>query len=48
MGVINLAGLIQAGLLEGSPPVAGLLGSEMLQRYNAIIDFGTKSLYLKR
>lgn len=47
VGVINLAGLIQAGLLDASPPVAGLLGSEMLQRYNAIIDFGTKSLYLK-
>ena len=47
VGVINLAGLIQGGLLEGSPPVAGLLGSEMLQRYHAIIDFGTKSLYLK-
>lgn len=48
VGVINLGGLIHAGLLEASPPVAGLLGSEMLQRYNAIIDFGTKSLYLKQ
>jgi predicted aspartyl protease len=48
VGVINLAGLIHDGLLDGSPPVAGLLGSEMLQRYHAIIDFGTNSLYLKR
>ncbi len=48
VAVINLAGLIHQGLLEGSPPVVGLLGSEMLQRYNAIIDFGTHSLYLKR
>lgn len=48
VGVINLGGLIQSGLLDGSPPVAGLLGSEMLQRYHAIIDFGTNSLYLRR
>jgi predicted aspartyl protease len=48
VGVINLEGLIHGGLLDASPPVAGLLGSEMLQRYHAIIDFGTSSLYLKR
>lgn len=48
VGVINLERLIHTGLLEASPPVAGLLGSEMLQRYHAIIDFGTNSLYLKR
>jgi predicted aspartyl protease len=48
VGVINLEGLIHGGLLEASPPVAGLLGSEMLQRYHAIIDFGTNSLYLKQ
>ena len=47
VGVINLERLIHGGLLEASPPVAGLLGSEMLARYHAIIDFGTKSLYLK-
>ena len=47
VGVINLEGLIQSGLLKASPPVAGLLGSEILQRHNGIIDFGTKSLYLK-
>jgi hypothetical protein len=47
VGVINLERLIHGGLLEASPPVAGLLGSEMLARYHAIIDFGTNSLYLK-
>jgi predicted aspartyl protease len=47
VGVINLERLIHGGLLDASPPVAGLLGSEMLQRYHAIIDFGTNSLYLK-
>ena len=48
VGVINLEPLIQGGLLNASRPVAGLLGSEMLQRYHAIIDFGTNSLYLKQ
>jgi predicted aspartyl protease len=48
VGVINLERLIHGGLLDASPPVAGLLGSEMLQRYHAIIDFGTNSLYLKQ
>jgi predicted aspartyl protease len=48
VGVINLERLIHTGLLDASPPVAGLLGSEMLQRYHGIIDFGTNSLYLKR
>jgi predicted aspartyl protease len=48
VGVINLEKLVHDGLLEATPPVVGLLGSEMLQRYHAIIDFGTNSLYLKR
>jgi hypothetical protein len=48
VGVINLEGLIHVGLLDASPPVAGLLGSEILRRYHGIIDFGTKTLYLKR
>ena len=48
VGVINLERLVHGGLLDASPPVAGLLGSEMLQRYHAIIDFGTNSLYLKQ
>lgn len=47
VGVIDLEGLIRSGLLDASPPVAGLLGSELLERYNGIIDFGTKTLYLK-
>jgi predicted aspartyl protease len=48
VGVINLEGLIHGGLLNASPPVAGLLGSEILRRHHGIIDFGTKTLYLKR
>jgi len=47
IGVINLEGLIHGGLLDASPPVVGLLGSEILRRHHGIIDFGTKSLYLK-
>jgi len=48
VGVINLEGLIHGGLLNASPPVAGLLGSEILRVHHGIIDFGTKNLYLKR
>ncbi len=48
VGVIDLEGLIHGGLLNASPPVAGLLGSEILRRYHGIIDFGTSTLYLKR
>ena len=44
---MNLDGLIHGDLLKGKPPVAGLLGSEFLHRNNAIIDFGTRTLYLK-
>ena len=47
VGVINLEGLIHGGLLDATPPVAGLLGSEILRRHHGIIDFGTKSLYLR-
>ena len=47
VGVMNLDGLIHGDLLKGTPPVAGLLGSEFLHRNNAIIDFGTRTLYLK-
>ena len=46
VGVINLEGLIHGGLLDATPPVAGLLGSEILRRHHGVIDFGTKSLYL--
>ncbi len=47
VGVMDLKGLIHGDLLQGTPPVAGLLGSEFLRRNNAIIDFGTRTLYLK-
>jgi hypothetical protein len=48
VGVIDLEGLIHEGLLQGSPPVAGLLGAEILDRHHGIIDFGARKLYLKR
>lgn len=47
VGVVDLEGLIHDGLLEGSPPVAGLLGAELLKKHHGIIDFGTRTLYLK-
>ncbi len=47
VGVMDLGGLIHGDLLHGSPPVAGLLGSEFLRRNHGIIDFGTRILYLK-
>lgn len=47
VGVIDLEGLIHDGLLEGSPPVAGLLGAETLRRHHGIIDFGRRTLYLR-
>jgi predicted aspartyl protease len=48
VGVIDMEGLIHDGLLEGSPPVAGLLGAETLRRHRGIIDFGTRTLYLQQ
>ena len=48
IGVVDLEGLIHTGLLEGSPPVAGLLGAEILNHHHGIIDFGTRTLYLMR
>src|SRR5205814_6984906 len=39
VGVINLERVIHGGSLDASPPVAGLLVSEMLQRHHDIIDF---------
>jgi predicted aspartyl protease len=50
VGVIDLEGLIHNGLLEprdGGAPVAGLLGAETLRRHHGIIDFGTRTLYLR-
>jgi hypothetical protein len=46
VGVIDLEGLIHSQLLKGTPPVAGLLGAEILNRNHGIIDFGTRTLYL--
>jgi hypothetical protein len=43
-----MEGLLHNGLLEASPPVAGLLGAEILRQHHGIIDFGTRTLYLKR
>ena len=47
VGVVDLEGLIYGRLVQGSPPVAGLLGGEILNRHHGIIDFGTRTLYLK-
>jgi hypothetical protein len=47
VGVVDLEGLIHGRLLQGSLPVAGLLGGELLKRQHGIIDFGTRTLYLK-
>ena len=47
VGVMSLVGLIYGELLRAEPPVAGLLGSKILHRNNAIIDFGARPLYLK-
>jgi predicted aspartyl protease len=48
VGVFDMEGLIHNGLLQASPPVAGLLGAEILRQHHAIIDFGTRTLYLKK
>ncbi|MDQ6621903.1 MAG: aspartyl protease family protein [Verrucomicrobiota bacterium] len=48
VGVTDLAGLVGTELFNTSTPVAGLLGSEILRRHSGIIDFGTRTLYLKR
>ena len=47
VGVIDLEGLIRNSLLDANPPVAGLLGAEILQHHNGIIDFRTRTLYLR-
>jgi predicted aspartyl protease len=48
VGVVDLQGLIDDELLDGKPPVAGLLGAEILRSHHGIVDFGTRTLYLKR
>jgi predicted aspartyl protease len=47
VGVIDLAGLIHERLLRGKPPVAGLLGAEILNKNHGVIDFGTRTLYMR-
>jgi predicted aspartyl protease len=47
-GVVDLEGLIHSDLLRGKPPVAGLLGAEILRSHHGIIDFGTRTLYLRK
>jgi hypothetical protein len=47
VGVIDLGGLIHDRLLHGKPPVAGLLGGEILNDNHAVIDFGTHTLYMR-
>lgn len=47
VGVTDLEGILHHGP-KGSPPVVGLLGGEILNRNHAIIDFGTRMLYLQR
>lgn len=47
VGVIDLEGLVRSPLLNAPTPVAGLLGSEILQHHSGIINFGTRTLYLK-
>ena len=48
VGVVDLEGLIHSGMLRASPPVAGLLGAEILRQHHGIIDFGTRTLYLEK
>jgi predicted aspartyl protease len=48
IGVIDLQGLIHDRLLHGKPPVAGLLGAEILNKNHGVIDFGTKTLYMHK
>jgi hypothetical protein len=47
VGVVDLGGVLHEGL-HRSPPAVGLLGAEILNHHHAIIDFGTRTLYLKR
>lgn len=47
VGVINLEGVVRKSLLTATPPVAGLLGPEILRAHNGVIDFGRRTLYLR-
>ena len=46
VGVTDLSGFIDPDQ-KSTPPVVGLLGGEILRTNHAIIDFGTRTLYLK-
>ena len=47
IGVADLKWLLPDNKPRGSVPVAGLLGAELLKSHHGIIDFGTRTLYLK-
>jgi hypothetical protein len=47
-GVTDLAGVLHNSPDDDAPPAVGLLGGEILHRNQAIIDFGSRTLYLKR
>ena len=47
IGVADLHWLLSDGSASESRAVAGLLGAELLKSHHAIIDFGTRTLYLK-
>ena len=47
IGVADLKWLLPENRSHGSVPVAGLLGAELLKSHHGIIDFGTRTLYLK-
>lgn len=46
VGVVDLGGVLHEGLLN-TPPTVGLLGAEILRRNHGIIDFGTRTLYMR-
>jgi predicted aspartyl protease len=47
-GVTDLAGVLHNAPGDDGRPAVGLLGGEILHRNQAIIDFGSRTLYLKR
>ena len=48
IGVADLGWLVRPrGRRQSSRPFAGLLGAEILRTHHGIIDFGTRTLYLK-
>lgn len=47
VGVIDLGGILHEAL-QLNPPAVGLLGAELLNSHHGIIDFGTRTLYLKK